>query len=68
MNYTPIQTAPVKDAKGNICHWEATTTIGPLPCRVVNEHERMAVMYLKGYIKRTTGKDAEFSDWKQENS
>jgi hypothetical protein len=25
----------------------------------------MAVLYLKGYIKDTLGKEAEFNDWKQ---
>ena len=65
MNYTPIQTAPIKNANGDITHWEATTTIGPLPCKVINEKEKMAVLYLKGYIKDTLGKEAEFNDWKQ---
>jgi len=65
LKHTPIQTAPVKDAKGNIHRWEATTTIGILPCRIVNEDERMAVRWLQDYIKRTTGKEAEFNDWKQ---
>jgi hypothetical protein len=65
MNYTPIQTAPIKNANGDVTHWEATTTIGPLPCKVINEKEKMAVLYLQGYIKDTLGKEAEFNDWKQ---
>jgi len=66
LKHTPIQTNEVKLTSGASL-WEATTTIGILPCRITNECERMAVRWLQDYIKRTTGKEAEFNDWKQKD-
>lgn len=58
MNYTPIQTTEVKLPSGATL-WEATTTIGVLPCRTLGETEKEAVLKLQGYINQHGFKPSE---------
>lgn len=51
MNYTPIQTTEVKLPSGATL-WEATSTIGVLPCRTLGETEKEAVLKLQSYINQ----------------
>jgi len=51
LNHTPIQTNEVKLTSGASL-WEATTTIGSLPCKVVSNTEKEAIRLLQSYINR----------------
>jgi hypothetical protein len=53
MKHTPIQTTEVKLTSGKSL-WEATTTIGILPCKVVSNTEKEAIRLIQSYINRVS--------------
>lgn len=54
MNYTPIQTTEVKLPSGASL-WEATTTIGVLPCKVINHNKDEAIRIMKAQVAQHCG-------------